>query len=67
MTQLFTMQSEPCWGDWRLVSGLDGSALDRRIHAAGWNFFFLAAEAKVTFWGAIGAAKIQNALQRMGK
>jgi hypothetical protein len=65
MTQLFAMQSEPCWGDWRLVNGLDGSALDSRIHAAGWNFFFLAAEVKVMFWGAIGVAKIQNALQRI--
>ena len=28
-----------------------GFALERKIHAAGWNFFFMAAEVKVTFFG----------------
>ena len=44
---------------------LDGFALDRKIHAAGWNFFFMAAEVKVMFFGSVGAAKIQNALKRI--
>ena len=41
------------------------SRLDRKIHAAGWNLFFMAEEAKVMFFGAIGAKNIQNALKRM--
>ncbi len=40
--------------------------MDRKIHAAGWNFFFMAAEVKVMFFGAIGT-NLQNALRRMLK
>ena len=36
-----------------------------KIHAAGWNFCFIATEVKVMFLGGIGAAKIGNALQRL--
>jgi len=44
---------------------LDGFALDRKIRIAGWNFFFMAAEVKVMFFGAVGAKKVQNALIRI--
>jgi len=65
ITQLLGLQSEPCSGNWRVVQGLDGFALDRKIHAAGWNFFFMAAEVKVMFLGALGTKKIQKALKRI--
>lgn len=65
MTQLLGIESEPCSGEWSLLQVIDGFALDRKIHAAGWNFFFMAAEVKVTFLGAVGAVKIQNALKRI--
>jgi hypothetical protein len=65
MAQLSQLESEPCLGNWSQVKTLDGISLDREIHAAGWNFFFMAAEVKVMFWGVIGATKIQNALQRI--
>jgi hypothetical protein len=65
MTRLLELENEPCWGNWNLVKALDGFALDRKIHTAGWNFFFMAAEVKVMFFGALGAKKIQNALQRL--
>jgi len=65
MTRLFGLESEPCSGSWSIVRLLDGFALDRKIHAAGWNFFFMAAEVKVMFIGAVGAKKIQNALMRI--
>ncbi len=65
MTQLLGLESEPCSGEWSRLKVLDGVALDRKIHAAGWNFFFIAAEVKVMFWGSVGAVKIQNALQRI--
>jgi hypothetical protein len=64
MTQLLGLKSEPCSGHWSLVKDLDGFALDRKVHAAGWNFFFMAGEVKVTFLG-LGAKHIQNALQRL--
>jgi len=65
MMQSFGLKTEPCSGNWSLVEGLDGFALDRKIHGAGWNFFFMAAEVKVMFFGALGAKNIQNALQRV--
>ena len=65
VTQLLGLESEPCTGEWSLLKVLDGHALDRKIHAAGWNFFFMAAEVKVMFIGSIGAVKIQNALKRI--
>ncbi|MGA2855907.1 MAG: hypothetical protein ABSE40_03510 [Candidatus Sulfotelmatobacter sp.] len=48
-----------------MIKALDSFALDRKIHAAGWNFFFMAAEVKVMFFGALGATKVQNALRRI--
>ena len=64
MAQALGLQSEPYSTNWGVVKALDGFALDRKIHAAGWNFFFMAAEVKVMCFGAIGA-NIQNALRRM--
>jgi len=65
MSQLLGLESEPCSGEWSLLKVLDGFALDRKIHAAGWNFFFMAAEVKVMFFGSLGAVKIQKALKRI--
>ena len=63
MAQPLGLESEPCSGSWSVLKVLDSFALDRKIHAAGWNFFFMAAEVKVMFFGAVGAAKIESALQ----
>ncbi|HZP62225.1 MAG TPA: hypothetical protein VFB28_02325 [Terriglobales bacterium] len=57
--------SEPYSGNWSLVKVLNGFALDRKIHAAGWHFFFIASEVKAIFFGALEANKIQNALKRI--
>jgi hypothetical protein len=65
MTQLLNLESEPCSGGWSLLKVLDGFALDRKIHAAGWNFFFMAAEVKVMFLGSPGAERIRTALRRI--
>jgi hypothetical protein len=65
MTQLLGLESEPYSGNWSLVKVPDGFALDRKIRASGWNFFFMAAGLKTMFFGAIGAKKIHNALQRI--
>ena len=65
MAQLPQLESEACSGNWSLVKTLDGVSLDRKIHAMGWNFFFMAAEVKVRFFGALGAMKIHNALRRI--
>jgi hypothetical protein len=63
--QPFVLESEPYSGNWTVVTDLDGFALDRKIRAAGWNFFFLASEFKVMFLGARTATNVQQALQRI--
>jgi hypothetical protein len=65
ITQFLGLESEPYSGKWGVVQGLDGFALDRKIHAAGWNFFFMAAEVKVMFFGSLGTTKIRNAVRRI--
>jgi hypothetical protein len=63
--QLLGLESEPCSGEWSLLKIMDGFTVDRKIHAAGWNFFFMAPEFNVSFFGTIGAEKIQKALARI--
>jgi hypothetical protein len=48
-----------------VIKALDGFALDKKIRAAGWNFFFQADEVKVMFFGGISPTKVQDALKRI--
>lgn len=64
-TPPLNLQSEPCSAEWSLLKVLDGFGLDRKVHAVGWNFFFMASEVKVMFFGSAGPSKIQNALKRI--
>jgi hypothetical protein len=63
--QIFGLESEPYSGNWSTVKILDGSALDRKIRAARWNFFFIASEVKAIFIGAPRAKKVGQALTRI--
>jgi hypothetical protein len=65
MPQLIGFETEPCFEEWSAVKALEPFALDRKIHAAGWNLFFMAAEVKTMFFGSLKAAKVQSALQRI--
>jgi len=65
IAQFLGLASEPYSGKWHVVQGLDGFAMDRKIHRAGWNFFFMAGEVRVMFFGSLGAARIQNAVRRI--
>ena len=65
MAEVFALESEPYFENWSMVKAHDGFTLDDKIHAAGWNFFFLAAEVKVMFFGAIGATKVREAMKRI--
>jgi len=60
-----SLESDPYSGNWSLVKALDRFALDRKIHAAGWNFFFMAEEVKATVFGSLAAKSIQKALKRI--
>lgn len=65
MPRLIGAETEPGMGEWRMVKVPDAFILDRKIHAAGWNFFFMAAEVKAMFFGSLRAAKVQSALRRI--
>ncbi len=65
MAQDLGLESKPYSGNWSVVKALGGFSLDRKIRAAGWNLFFMAAEVKVMVFGAIGAKNIQSALKRI--
>jgi hypothetical protein len=53
-----------CTG-WRSVKGLDGYALDRKTHDAGWTFFYLAGEYNATVFGREGQVTVRKAIKRI--
>lgn len=65
MAEVFALESEPYFEHWNVVKALDGLTLNDKIRAARWNFFFLAGEVKVMFFGAISATKLRGALKRI--
>jgi len=66
MPQLIGFETEPGLGEWSMVKASpDAFTLDRKIHAAGWNFFFMASEVKAMFFGSLRAAKLHSALKRI--
>jgi hypothetical protein len=65
MAEALGLQSVPYSANWGVLTALDGLAINRKIQAAGWSFFFMAAEVKVMFFGEVGARRIHSALQRL--
>jgi hypothetical protein len=65
LPEALPFESESCVPGWRLVKGLDGHALDREIHEAGWTFFFLANEIKATVFGIDGEKMVRRAIERI--
>ena len=65
VTRILDLERESYSGNWSVVKAIDGFALDRKIHAAGWNFFFMAEEVKATVFGSLAAKSIQKALKRI--
>jgi hypothetical protein len=59
------LKSEPCSGNWLALQSIDAFVLDRKIHAAGWNFLFMAKEIKAVFLGAEGNGKLHSAIKRI--
>lgn len=65
MTETVQLETEPFSENWRMVKYGDSFALDRKIRALGWSFFFMAARMQVTFLGPIRSNKLNNALKRI--
>ena len=59
------LESEPCAPGWRLVKDVDGYRLHRKIHEAGWTFFFLAGEIKAIVFGSDGQNTVRRAVKRI--
>lgn len=67
LARVLAVKSEPYSGNWSVLRNPDSKALDGDLHAAGWEYFFLAAEVKAMFFGALGAQRIRNAVKRILK
>ena len=50
---------------WRSVSNLDLNQLDSAIHKAGWTFFFMAGEIKITAFGFDKERAVRRAMKRV--
>jgi hypothetical protein len=61
----FQLDSASYSPGWRSVQGLDGYALDRKTHEAGWTFFFLAGENNATVFGREGQETVRRAIKRI--
>lgn len=60
-----TFESEPYSPGWRSVKGLDGYAMDRKTHDAGWNFFYMAGESTATVFGGEGQETLRRATKQI--
>jgi hypothetical protein len=61
----FQYDSESSSPGWRSFKGLDGYGLDRKFQDAGWHFFYLAGESKVTVVGREGEKTVRKAIKRI--
>ena len=60
-----TFDSEPYSPGWRSLKGLDGYAIDRKTHDAGWTFFFLADENRATVFGGDGQETVRRGIKKI--
>ncbi len=65
LPEALRFETEPCVPGWGLVTDLDGYALNRKIHEAGWTFFCLAGEIKATVFGFEGQKTVRRAVKRI--
>lgn len=61
----FALESESYSQGWRLVTGLDGYEVDRKVHAAGWTFFYLAGENHTSVFGGAGQETVRRAIKQI--
>jgi hypothetical protein len=65
LQEALRFETEPCATGWRLVKNLDGYGLGRKIHEAGWTFFWLAGELGATVFGFDGQKTVRGAVKRI--
>ena len=59
------LESELYAPGWRSVIGLDGYAMDRKTSDAGWAFFCLASDTKVTVFGVNAEKMVRRAVKQI--
>lgn len=65
MTERLGLVSDSYSQNWSVVRAVNGFSLDRKIRAAGWNSFFMAAEVQANAFGSLRAGSLRAALRRI--
>jgi hypothetical protein len=65
MPESLLLEGKSYSGGWRSVSNLDLNGLDAAIHKAGWTFFFMAGEIKITAFGFDKERAVRRAVKRV--
>jgi hypothetical protein len=65
MPESLRLEGKSYSSDWRSVSNLDLNELDAAIHKAGWTFFFMAGEIKITAFGFDKNQAVRRAVRRV--
>jgi hypothetical protein len=65
LPETLQLESETYISGWRSVKSLNGYALGRKIHAAGWTFFCLAYETRASVFGTDGEKMVRRAMERI--
>ena len=65
MPESLQLEGRPYSSGWRSVSNFDLNGLGAEIHKAGWTFFFMAGEIKITAFGWDRERAVRRAVQRL--
>ncbi|HXI42715.1 MAG TPA: hypothetical protein VNH83_22225 [Bryobacteraceae bacterium] len=65
MPQSLRLEGNSFSSSWRSVSNLDVNGLDTAINKAGWTFFFMAGEIKITAFGFDRERAMRRAVNRV--
>jgi hypothetical protein len=65
LPEVLRFESEPCASGWRLVKNLDGYGLGRKIHEAGWTFFWRPGEIGATVFGLDAQKTLSRAVEQI--
>ena len=65
MPESLRLEGKPYSSHWTAVSNLDLNELDTAIHKAGWTFFFMAGEIKITAFGFDKEGAVRRAVKRV--
>jgi hypothetical protein len=65
MPESLRLEGKSYAGGWRSVGNLDLNELDTAINKAGWTFFFMAGEIKITAFGFDKEQAVRRAVKRV--